>query len=246
MAKRLVLHIGAMKSGTSFIQNVLRQQGPARRARHPVRLRALAAQVLAVQELSDRGGPGQEPITPDGPWQRLVDVVNEWPGTAIISMEFLGPAQGAKIADQGSVRRRRPAGGAHRPRPGALLPAMWTESMQNRGVARWEEFLDAVRTEDRADKPGRWFWKHQRIPAIAPGGPRSWARPLHADHRPARRAHPPACSGTLRRGGLASRGLRHRRPQQTRDRRGLGAGAACRSTSGCAEDAPSRATTTCT
>ena len=39
--------------------------------------------------------------------------------------------------------------------------------MQNRGVRTWEEFLEAVRHEDMAQKPGRWFWQHQRLSEIA-------------------------------------------------------------------------------
>ena len=72
-------------------------------------------QVLAVRELIDRGGPKQEPITPNGPWQHLVDVVNEWPGTAIVSMEFLAPRKEPKIAViKEAFAGHRPAGGAHR------------------------------------------------------------------------------------------------------------------------------------
>ncbi len=58
------------------------------------------------------------------------------------------------------------------------LPAMWTESTQNRGVRTWEEFLDAVRNEDMAQKPGRWFWKHQRLSDIAS----RWSDAVGRDH----------------------------------------------------------------
>ena len=171
VAKRLVLHIGAMKSGTSFIQNVLRtDDNRARLAEHGILFACerWRQQVLAVRELIDRGGPNQEPISPDGPWQHLVDVVNEWPGTAIVSMEFLAPRKEPKIevikeafagADLQVVLTARDLARS--------LPAMWTESTQNRGVRTWEEFLEAVRHEDMAQKPGRWFWKHQRLADIA-------------------------------------------------------------------------------
>jgi len=169
VANRVVLHIGAMKSGTSFIQNVL-HANRARLSEHGILFACerWREQVLAVRELIERGGPKQEPITPDGPWQHLVDVVNEWPGTAIISMEFLAPRAEAKIAviqdafagaDLQVVLTARDLARS--------LPAMWTESMQNRGVRTWEEFLDAVRNEDMSQKPARWFWKHQRVSAIA-------------------------------------------------------------------------------
>lgn len=180
VAKRVVLHIGAMKSGTSFIQNVL----------HTNRERLLEhgflfacerwrQQVLAVRELSERGGEGQEPITPDGPWQNLVDVVNEWPETAIISMEFLAPRQAPKIA----IIREAFAGAELQVVLTARdlarsLPAMWIESMQNRGVRTWEEFLASVRSQDMSQKPGRWFWKHQRVSEIAA----RWSGAVGRDH----------------------------------------------------------------
>ena len=182
VAKRLVLHIGAMKSGTSFIQNVLRTTANRERlAEHGILFACdrWREQVLAVRELIDRGGPSQEPITPDGPWQHLVDVVNEWPGTAIVSMEFLAPRKEPKIemikeafadTDLQVVLTARDLARS--------LPAMWTESTQNRGVRTWEEFLDAVRNEDMAQKPGRWFWKHQRLSDIAS----RWSEAVGRDH----------------------------------------------------------------
>ena len=182
VAKRLVLHIGAMKSGTSFIQNVLRTTANRERlAEHGILFACdrWRQQVLAVRELIDRGGPNQEPITPDGPWQHLVDVVNEWPGTAIVSMEFLAPRKEPKIAviqeafagtDLQVVLTARDLARS--------LPAMWTESTQNRGVRTWEEFLDAVRNDDMAQKPGRWFWKHQRLSDIAS----RWSDAVGRDH----------------------------------------------------------------
>jgi hypothetical protein len=169
VAKRVVLHVGAMKSGTSFIQNVLHANREVL-AEHGILFacKRWRGQVLAVRELSERGGEGQEPITADGPWQRLVDEVNAWPGTAIISMEFLAPRNRPKIeiiqqafaeADLQVVLTARDLARS--------LPAMWTESMQNRGVRTWDEFLDSVRVGNGQDKPGRWFWRHQNIADIA-------------------------------------------------------------------------------
>ena len=169
MAQRVVLHIGAMKSGTSFIQGVLSanrevllDQGvlfPGRRWRN---------QVSAVRDLMERGGKGQEPLAPDGPWRRMAAEVNEWDGTALISMEFLGPRQSGKIRE---VVRSFPGA-----RVEAVLtvrdfarsvPAMWQEAMQNAGTSTWEEYLRAVRTEDTDTKYGHSFWRHQSTSKIA-------------------------------------------------------------------------------
>lgn len=180
VAKQVVLHIGAMKSGTSFIQNVL-HTNRARLEEHDIQFacKRWRGQVLAVRELIERGGEGQEPISADGPWQRLVDEVDAWPGTAIISMEFLAPRARRKIAiiqeafadaDLQVVLTARDLARS--------LPAMWTESVQNRGVRTWEEFLASVRRQDMKDKPGRWFWQHQRISDIAS----RWSGAVGRDH----------------------------------------------------------------
>ena len=84
MPGRLVLHVGAMKSGTTFIQSrifthrdLLQERGvrvPGRRRR---------SQVLAVQQLLRGGGPM---------WDKHAAAVSRHGGTSVISMELLGPA----------------------------------------------------------------------------------------------------------------------------------------------------------
>ena len=169
MAERLVLHIGSMKSGTSFIQNVL-GDNKDRLAEQGVLFAGprWKFQVKAVQELIGRGGREQEPLDPAGPWQALADEVNAWSGTAVISMEFLGPRSAEKIAQ---IRDSFPDTEVE-----AVLtcrdlarniPAMWLESTQNGSTTGWSDYLDAVRTEDRGTQAGRNFWRQQAIPAIA-------------------------------------------------------------------------------
>ena len=63
MAERVVLHIGSMKSGTSFIQNVLGNNREAL-AQHGISFAGerWRDQVSAVQDLIAHGGPRQEPL----------------------------------------------------------------------------------------------------------------------------------------------------------------------------------------
>ncbi|GAB2884915.1 hypothetical protein [Nocardioides pacificus] len=179
MARRLVLHVGAMKSGTSFIQNVLAgnrelllEQGvlfPGARWR---------TQVSAVQDLIARGGADQEPMAPDGPWNRLAAEVREWSDTAVISMEFLGPRGPEKIQQvvdsfpgtelQVVLTVRDLA---------RSIPAMWQESVQNGSVVTWDQFLAAVRADDGKPGPAKWFWKHQRVSLLA----RRWVEGVGRD-----------------------------------------------------------------
>ncbi len=180
MAKRVVLHIGAMKSGTSFVQNVLQHNRSALAELDILFVgERWRNQVLAVRELIDHGGPKQPPVPHDGYWQRLVDEIREWPGTAVVSMEFLAPRQRGKIE---IIRESFADSELHVVLTardlGRSLPAMWIESMQNRGVKTWEEFLDAVEHEERREKSGLWFWRNQRIAGIAA----RWSEAVGRDH----------------------------------------------------------------
>jgi hypothetical protein len=180
VAKRLVLHIGAMKSGTSFIQDVL-LTNRERLREHGISFAGdrWRDQVLAVKDLIGHGSDEQPPFDPDGPWQRLVREIDAWPGTAIVSMEFLAPRARRKIVliqqafpdtDLQVVLTARDLG--------RNIPAMWIESVQNRGVKTWPEFLDVVRRQEMSEKAARWFWGHQRVAPIC----HRWSEAVGRDH----------------------------------------------------------------
>ncbi len=180
MARRLVLHIGTMKSGTSFVQNVLQENREAL-AEHGVLFpgRRWRDQVSGVLDLIERGGDRQQPMAPDGPWRTIAAEVDAWPGTAVISMEFLAPRTRPKIqqilasftgAEVDVVLTARDLS--------RNIPAMWQESVQNAGTTTWTEFLDEVRTEDKRSAAARWFWRHQGVPGIV----RRWTNQVGRQH----------------------------------------------------------------
>jgi len=137
-------------------------------------------QVSAVYDLIEHGGPRQPPMADDGPWRTIAAEVNAWPGTAVISMEFLGPRNKQQIerikqsfpdTDLQVVMTVRDLG--------RTIPAMWQESVQNGGVVTWEDFLDAVRAEKTGQAgPAKWFWRHQRAGAMS----RRWVDAVGSDH----------------------------------------------------------------
>jgi hypothetical protein len=179
VASRLVLHLGSMKSGTSFIQNVL-GQNKDRLAEQGVLFAGprWRAQVQAVRELIGHGGPRQEPVRPDGPWQRLVDEINAWDGTAVVSMEFLAPRPVPKIRQiQAAFPGTRIDALLTCRDLGRNVPAMWLESVQTGGTTPWGDYLNGVRKHGPA-RAARNFWKHQDIPAIA----QRWAGELGHDN----------------------------------------------------------------
>ncbi|HEX4191091.1 MAG TPA: hypothetical protein VHZ06_08865 [Marmoricola sp.] len=172
MASRLVIHIGAMKSGTSFIQQVLRLNSRLLGERGVFFGSAPGhGQFGAAKELFVHGGDNQEPFDPDGPWLSLVGAIDRWPGTAVISAELLATQSPKKVAIihdafagadiQVILTARNLTAG---------VPSTWTESMQNRGVADWSDFVRALRGRP-ASKAGaslaKSFNRQQNIPGIA-------------------------------------------------------------------------------
>lgn len=168
-----------MKSGTSFLQNVL-GHNKALLAERGVLFPGprWRAQVAAVRDLIATGGPRQPAPAADGPWQRLVDEINAWDGTAVVSMEFLAPRSEQKIAQ---IREAFPETTVEAVLTcrdlGRNIPAMWLEAVQNGGITPWGQYLESVRHRRSGDRVARNFWKHQGIPEIA----NRWAKGLGED-----------------------------------------------------------------
>ncbi len=179
MAERVVLHIGSMKSGTSFIQNVLGNNRD-QLAQHGISFAGerWRDQVAAVQDLIGHGGPDQPPLEPTGAWQRLVEDVNNTPGTVVVSMEFLAPRVTRKIEIIRDALVGRLEVVLTGRDLGRNIAAMWLESVQNGSAVTWDDYLVAVRAEQSTSPVARNFWNHQGLAAIA----RRWSDAVGPDH----------------------------------------------------------------
>lgn len=174
MAHTVWLHIGAMKSGTTFVQSTLeanRETLAEAGIRFPgTRWRD---QVSAVRDVLGQTRDGAPLARTLGAWPRMLEEISQWDGTAVLSMESLAAAGPAKI--ETVVRGLAPADvrvvltGRDLAR---TIPAMWQEAVQNGATWTWPEYLDGVRAGDRSlPGPGRSFWRHQALAGIA----RRWA-----------------------------------------------------------------------
>jgi hypothetical protein len=201
MARRVIVHIGLMKSGTTFVQGRL---GANRRR--------LAGQgvlfpgptwrrhVNAVQDLM--GHPGHTP----GSWDSLVQEISAHEGTAVISMEYLAMA-GARgigiIEDSFRDSDLRVVVGARD--LGRTVPAMWQEAVKNRSTRTFAEYVDGIRAA--SDEPGskgarskgegaergRRFWRQQHAGRIAT----RWADQLGPDRVYVVTLPPPGAPGDV-------------------------------------------------
>jgi hypothetical protein len=170
MAKKVVLHVGAMKSGTSFIQSTL-GANRKRLAEQDVLFpgRQWRNQVYAISDVLGHAPDGVQSPRTIGAWQKLLDEIEDWQGTAIISMEYLGPtpvAQIEKIVDALSPAHVEAVLSVRD--LARNIPAMWQEEIQNGSTWSWDEFIDAIQHGNPGVRgPSRQFWRHQRTPAIA-------------------------------------------------------------------------------
>lgn len=156
MATRVILHIGLMKSGTTFIQRRL-EANPDLLAAQKICFpgQIWTDQVWAVGEYF--GFERSLPPEP-GAWPRLLEEVRAHPGTALISMEFLGPVirpnierfvaefAGMEVSVVATVRDL-----------GRNVPAMWQESLKNRHTFSWPEYVAGVRHSEGV--AGKHFWR---------------------------------------------------------------------------------------
>ena len=172
MVQRVVLHVGAMKSGTSYLQSLL-MQNKAVLAEHGVVVPGTrwGEQVAGVSQVLERKKLMRVPR--EDAWQRLVDEIAAHDGTSVISMEFLGPVgvgRIEKVVDSFPGMRVEAVITARD--LGRNIPAMWQEHIKNGGVVSLPDYVARVRT--REDK---LFWREQSIGAMG----RRWSDVLGAD-----------------------------------------------------------------
>ena len=176
------LHIGTLKSGTSFVQGVL--------WRHRIRLAdngilfpgvdSWSEQVAAVRDVLREGRQTRREIEV-GAWDAMRDTILAWPGpTAIMSMELISLATPERVERIVSSLRPADVHVVITARDLArVIPSSWQESVQNRQTWTWEEFVEGLTgSEQDTSRPANRFWRQQDIPTIA----RTWADAVGTDH----------------------------------------------------------------
>lgn len=192
---RIFLHIGASKTGTTYVQSVLfdnRDELAARGVRYPGHY--AEAHYDAVQDLrgisvGDPSIGGQADESLRGRWRRLVEESRRWDGeTVVISHELLGGSNDEAVgravaAFQGAelhvVLTARDLG--------RQVPAMWQEYVKNHGTLPFDAYVRRIAREPRRSRAAHLFWRQQHVSEIA----ERWCR-----HVPGERFHlvtvPPA------------------------------------------------------
>lgn len=162
------LHIGAMKSGTTFVQRILSKNKqlllehgclfPGER---------WGDQVMAVNDVSGTSPRGKK--RRPGAWDELTQEVMTFRGdTAVISMEALSMVDAAtarRVTDSFRDREVRVILTARDLR--RVVPAQWQESVKNGAPVTFGRYLALISAPGARRLPkARPFWGTQDLPAI--------------------------------------------------------------------------------
>ncbi len=167
MARTVLLHVGAPKTGTSFVQSLL-QTHRERLAEQGICYPGdrFDAHFLAALDLMQLPWGGLEKQA-HGAWERLAAEVRAWPGTAIISHEILATASRGQVARAIESLAADEVHVIYSARDLARqIPAEWQENVKHRRQMTYGEFLAVLRDPARSDPVARWFWGVQEVPDV--------------------------------------------------------------------------------
>lgn len=166
MARRVFLHIGAPKSGTSYLQDKLALNRPL-----------LASQGLAYPEtrsgshfeaaldLIERRWAG-ELDRARGQWQALADTAAKASGDVVVSHEILAAARADQVSRAFASFAEDEIHVVYTVRDLARqIPAEWQESVKHRSLKTFQRFLRQVVEAPRTNSE-LWFWRVQSLPDV--------------------------------------------------------------------------------
>jgi hypothetical protein len=158
VTRRVYLHVGLPKSGTTYLQSVLRaNRAPLRDRGHAVVGQEHVDLVHAGMVVREDPRLEKLPERASRAWQRLLDEIRDWPGdTAIVSYELLAGATAEQAAraigdlsayDVHVVITARDLGRA--------LPSAWQERLKFALTTPLEDWEPRPETDERSE----WGWR---------------------------------------------------------------------------------------
>ncbi len=170
MSKRVLLHVGTPKTGTSYFQDVLfrnRRRLAVAGIHYPAD--RFDAHFLAALDLMRLPWGGLE-TQAVGAWDRLAGQVRRASGTSIISHEILATASRSQVG-----RALESLGHGEGTEVHVVLsvrdlvrqiPAEWQENVKHRSIISYEKFLEQIQDPARDSRIASWFWGVQEVPDI--------------------------------------------------------------------------------
>lgn len=166
MTRRVYLHVGAPKTGTTYLQDRLalnRQELARHDVHYPLGLQA--SHFKAALDLLDVSWGGQREDA-RGEWAKLVDRVRRHDGTVIVSHEILAGARPEQVRRAMADLEGDEVHLVYSARDLARqIPAEWQEGVKHRRRRTFARFLQQVQNARRTS-PTLWFWKAQGLPDV--------------------------------------------------------------------------------
>ncbi|TIC87393.1 hypothetical protein E8D34_09685 [Nocardioides sp. GY 10113] len=171
MSRRLIVHIGVMKSGTTYLQKKL-SRNHQRLAEQGIHFAVpWARQIQGYKEL--RGAT----YASTGAWADLRSAIDGHPGTSLISVEHfasMDPDSVRRLAEEfpdttvDIVLTVRDLG--------RQVPSAWQSTLKNGHAWSFEEYVAGIASSEPNDAR-RQFWSRQHIPRIV----RKWSQVFGTD-----------------------------------------------------------------
>jgi hypothetical protein len=166
MGKRVYLHVGAPKTGTTYLQDRLALNATSLR-RHGYRYPtgSHGDMFLAALDLIDRPWGGLRPHA-EGEWEALVRRTRRARGTVVISHEILAGAKRHEVARARSDLSFAEVHIVYTARDVARqVAAEWQEQLKHQRKVSFRTFLRQLQEDDHR-RATRWFWRAQGLPGV--------------------------------------------------------------------------------
>jgi hypothetical protein len=168
MARRVFLHVGTMKSATSYLQKLF-DANQERLRSHGLLWQRSQRNLYAFHEFN---GSPRLPPSAKGIWKEFHAELRDEPGDVLLSMELLAkatPEQARRIARTLAAEDLQVIITARDLTK--VAPSHWQETTQNTGTTPWMEWIGEICGNDpEAEEPLR-FWRNHYLPSIV----ESWA-----------------------------------------------------------------------
>jgi hypothetical protein len=163
MARRVYLHIGLPKTGTTFLQTTmwhnrgpLSDQGFLYPGHDRMQHYRASQEVRGARAKALRGGAGA--------WERLVGQIADWPGDALVSHEFFSMATPEQAVAAVAALAPAEVQVVMTVRSYILqFPAVWQEALKMNSALSFDAFMDEALA---GHLKGAWGWQSQDIPAV--------------------------------------------------------------------------------
>ena len=166
MADVVYLHVGAPKTGSTYLQDRLytnRTTLSEHGVQYPIGLQP--DMFRAALDLTERSWPSI-PEGNAGEWDSLVGRVRRADGAAIISHEILSVAKRGQVARAMADLQGAEVHVVYAARDVARqVPAQWQESLKHRKRHSFRKYVRQV-TEGKRREPSLFFWQAQSLPDV--------------------------------------------------------------------------------